>query len=149
MKIFLGSDHAGFDLKNKIFAYLTKKEYDVEDIGAKQLDAKDDYPQFAYEATTKVIGSTDGDPRAILVCGSGQGMAMAANRIGGIRAAVVWDDEVAKETREDNDSNVLSLPARSLDEEQAISIIETWLQTEFSNAPRHKRRIDEIDDIYG
>lgn len=149
MKIFLGSDHGGFKLKEELFAYLVKKGYDVEDVGAKTLDPDDDYPQFAYLATTKVLGSEDPDPRAILVCTGGQGMAMAANRIKGIRASLVWDKEEAKWTRADNDANVLSLPARILEADEANEIVETWLNTPFSGAPRHKRRIAELDDLYG
>ena len=149
MKIFLGTDHAGFELKQKIFAYLTKNGYEVEDVGARSLDPKDDYPQFAYQATTKLLGSNDDDPRAILVCGGGQGMCMAANRVRGIRAAVVWAPHEAKMTRLDNNSNVLCLPARSISEDEAYGIVETWLSTEFSKAPRHQRRIQEIEDIYG
>lgn len=151
MKIFLGSDHAGFNLKQKVFAYLAKNGYDVEDVGAKTLDPEDDYPQFAYQATVKLIGSEDKDPRAILICGSGQGMCISANRVRGIRAVVGWDAHEAKVTREDNNSNVLCLPARVLESDVKIAygIIETWLSAEFSNARRHARRIKEIEDIYG
>ncbi|MCE7936577.1 RpiB/LacA/LacB family sugar-phosphate isomerase [Candidatus Saccharibacteria bacterium CPR2] len=151
MKIFLGSDHAGFNLKQAVFAYLAKNGYNVEDVGAKTLDPDDDYPQFAYQATVKLLGSEDKDPRAILICGSGQGMCIAANRVRGIRASVVWDAHEAKVTREDNDSNVLCLPARVLekDPQAAYGIVETWLSTPFSGATRHIRRIKEIEDIYG
>jgi len=149
MKIFLASDHAGFKLKNELFGYLARNGYDVEDVGAKELDPKDDYPQFAYAAATQVLGSTDDDPRAILVCGGGQGMAIAANRVKGIRAAVVWNEEEAKRTRDDNDTNVLALPGRVLSEDKANQIVETWLNTPFSGASRHRRRINELDEIYG
>ncbi len=87
MKIYLGSDHQGFHLKTQIFAWLSQQNKDVEDVGGKVLDPKDDYPQFAQMAALKVLGSEDSDARAILVCGGGQGMAMAANRFKGIRAA--------------------------------------------------------------
>src|SRR2546430_1698801 len=113
MKIFLGSDHQGFQLKEKLFAYLSKHDYDVEDVGDKELDPDDDFPQFAYLAATKVLGE-EKDGRAILLCGGGQGMCMAANRVRGIRAAVIWDAHEAKMTRNDNDSNVLCLPAKLL-----------------------------------
>lgn len=148
MKVFIASDHAGFKLKNELFGYLARNGYDVEDVGAQQLDPNDDYPQFAYAAVTQVLGSNDEDPRAILVCGGGQGMAMAANRVAGIRAAVVWDVEEAKRTRDDNDSNVLSLPGRVLNDDKANAIVEAWLNTPFSGASRHRRRIAEIDEIY-
>ncbi len=149
MKIFLGSDHQGFKLKNELFGYLAKNGYDVEDVGAQKLDRNDDYPQFAYQVVTKVLGETDDDPRGIVICGGGQGMAMAANRVRGIRAAVIWDHEEAKMTRKDNDSNVLSLPARVLEDDQANQIVETWLSTPFTGATRHKRRIRELDELYG
>lgn len=148
MKIYLGSDHQGFHLKTQIFAWLSQQNKDVEDVGGKVLDPKDDYPQFAQMAALKVLGSEDSDARAILVCGGGQGMAMAANRFKGIRAAVAWDEEEAKMTRLDNDSNVLSLPARLLEDdiEAVKSIITTWLNTKFSGAARHTRRNQELDD---
>lgn len=149
MKIYLASDHAGFHLKEKVMAHLSKAKYDVEDEGDKVLDPADDFPQFAYAATTKVLGSDDPDARAILLCGSGQGMCMAANRVRGIRAALCWNEAVAHETRNDNDSNVLCLPVRFLSEEEILRIVDTWLKTPFSKAERHARRIREIEDIYG
>lgn len=148
MKIYIASDHAGFKLKNELFGYLARNGYDVEDVGAQTLDPNDDYPQFAYSAVTQVLGSNDEDPRAILVCGGGQGMAMAANRVRGIRASVIWDAEEAKMTRLDNNSNVLALPGRVLSADKANKIVETWLNTAFSGASRHQRRINEIDEIY-
>ncbi len=150
MKIFLGSDHNGFHLKEKVFAYLAKRGIDVEDIGDKQLDPDDDFPQFAEIAALKVIGETDSDPRAILICGGGQGMAMAANRYKGIRASVIWDSEEARMTRNDNDSNVLCLPSRVLEREEDIiwqDILDTWLHTEYANATRYKRRNAELDEL--
>ncbi len=153
MKIFLGSDHNGFHLKEKVFAYLSKNGFDVEDVGDQVLDKDDDFPEFASMAAIKIIGSTDEDPRAILICGGGQGMAMAANRFRGIRASVVWDEHEAKMTRHDNDSNVLSLPARLLDdkddnkEELWKTIIHTWLVTPFANAERFRRRNRQIDEL--
>ena len=149
MRVFLGSDHAGFHLKEKVEAHLIKKGYDVEDVGNKVLDPADDYPQFAYAATTKVLGSEYDDAKAILLCGSGQGMCIAANRVRGIRASLCWDIASARETRNDNDSNVLCVPARALTEQQAFAVIDTWLTTPFSKAERHARRIREIEDLYG
>ncbi|MDX1766276.1 MAG: RpiB/LacA/LacB family sugar-phosphate isomerase [Candidatus Saccharimonadales bacterium] len=148
MKIYLGSDHGGFDWKTDIFAYLSKHNYDVEDIGPEALNPDDDYPIFAQRATAKVLGSEDDDARAILICRGGQGMAIAANRFRGIRASVVWDANEAKMTRLDNDSNVLCLPADHIDKAEMEGIIETWLNTEFSQAPRHIRRLQEIDNFY-
>lgn len=149
MKIYLASDHQGFHLKEKVFAYLSKHGYDVEDVGDKTLDPSDDFPEFAAEAAIKVIGSEDEDPRAILLCGGGQGMAMAANRFRGIRASVIWDAHEAKMTRNDNDSNVLSLPARILENDDELwkGIVETWLNTPFAGAERYKRRNRQIDEV--
>jgi ribose 5-phosphate isomerase B len=148
MKIYLGSDHGGFEWKQKLFAYLSKNGYDVEDIGNKTLDPNDDYPQFAQVAVTRLLGSDDDDPRAILVCRGGQGMCIAANRFPGIRASVIWNAHEAKMTRLDNDSNVLCLPADHIDFEQVEGIVETWLSTKFSGASRHVRRLKEIDEFY-
>lgn len=148
MKLFLGADHGGFYLKEKIAAYLAKRGYDFEDVGDRELDPNDDFPQFAQMAATKVLGEDESnDPRAILICTGGQGMAMAANRFRGIRAAVIWDSFEARETRNDNDCNVLCLPARVLDDDLELwkDIIETWITTPFAGAPRYKRRNEELD----
>ena len=149
MKIFLGTDHNGFHLKEKIFSYLVKHGYEVEDVGDTTLDPEDDFPEFAQRAALKVLGEETGQGRAILLCGGGQGMAMAANRFRGIRAAVIWDAFEAKMTRYDNDSNVLCLPARILQDNEAAwrGIIETWLSTEFAGAARFKRRNAQIDEF--
>jgi ribose 5-phosphate isomerase B len=149
MKIFLGSDHNGFHMKERVFAYLVKHGYEVEDVGDEQLDPDDDFPQFAQAAALKVLGEEEGEGRAILLCGGGQGMAMAANRFKGIRASVVWDAFEAKMTRNDNDSNVLALPSRVLTDEEGTwqGIIETWLNTPFAAAVRFKRRNAEIDEL--
>lgn len=149
MKIYLGADHNGFHMKEHVFAYLAKHGYDVEDVGDAELNPADDFPEFAQLAALKVIGETDKDPRAILLCGGGQGMAMAANRFRGIRASVVWDAFEAKMTRNDNDSNVLCLPSRILEDSDAEwqGIIETWLNTPFANAVRFKRRNAQIDEL--
>lgn len=150
MKIYLGADHQGYHLKEKIFAYLAKRGYDVEDMSGDVLDPNDDFPLFAQAVALKVIGSDDKDPRGILICGGGQGMAMAANRFRGIRASVIWDAYEAKMTRYDNNSNVLSLPSRVVaDAEDGVwqGILETWLNTEFAGAVRFKRRNAELDEL--
>ena len=150
MKIYLGADHQGYHLKDKISAYLAKRGYDVEDMSGDVLDPNDDFPLFAQAVALKVIGSDDKDPRGILICGGGQGMAMAANRFRGIRASVIWDAYEAKMTRYDNNSNVLSLPSRVVaDAEDGVwqGILETWLNTEFAGAVRFKRRNAELDEL--
>ena len=153
MKIFLGADHGGFYLKEKIEAYLSKRGTEWEDVGGKELDPDDDFPQFAQMASLKVLGEDESsDPRAILICTGGQGMAMAANRFRGIRAVVIWDSFEAKESRNDNNSNILCLPARVVDAsgdngEIWKDIVDTWLATPFAGAPRYRRRNAELDDI--
>lgn len=147
MKVFLGSDHAGFHLKEKVFAHLSKREYDVQDVGDKELKPDDDFPQFAQMVAIKVLG--EDDARGILICGSGQGMCMAANRFRGIRASLVWDEREAKLTRNDNDSNVLCLPASVLDEDGAEwqKIVDAWLTTPFAGAARYIRRNRQLDEL--
>ena len=153
MKLFLGSDHGGYYLKEKLEAYLAKRGYDFEDVGDKELDPNDDFPQFAAQAAVKVLGEEEkDDPRAILICTGGQGMAMAANRFKGIRAVVVSTPQEAKESRDDNDSNVLCLPARLLDApgddlELWKDIVETWVATPFAGAARYVRRNRQLDEL--
>ena len=150
MKTSLGSDHNGFRLKEDVFNYLKKRGYEVFDVGDNELDPDDDFPQFAQAAAVRVLGEdTKNDPRAILICGGGQGMCMAANRFRGIRASVIWDRYEAKMTRNDNDSNILCLPARVLENNQKEwqDIIDTWLETPFAAAPRFKRRNAQIDEV--
>ena len=149
MKIYLGADHQGFAMKEQVFAYLAKRGHDVEDVGDREFKPDDDFPEFAQMAALKVLGDDSADPRAILICGGGQGMCMAANRFRGIRASVIWDAFEAKMTRNDNDSNVLCLPARILEKDQAEwqDIIDTWLTTPFASAPRYKRRNMQIDEL--
>ncbi len=149
MKIFLGSDHAGYELKSDIREHLVHSGHEVEDVGPHTLDPKDDYPQFAFAVTTKLLGDDDDDSRGILICGSGQGMTIAANRVRGIRAATAWNEQSAKDCREDDNCNVLTLPARLVDSEDALKIIDVWLKTPFSNSPRHQRRLKEIEELYG
>ena len=136
-------------MKEQVFAYLAKRGYDVEDVGDKEMRPDDDFPEFAQMAALKVLGDEDKDPRAILICGGGQGMCMAANRFRGIRASVIWDAYEARMTRNDNDSNVLCLPSRVLhnDEKEWKDIIDTWLETPFAGAARYKRRNAQIDEM--
>ena len=148
MKLFIGADHGGFQLKEKIEAYLSKRGIEWEDVGDKELDPQDDFPQFAQMAALKVLGEDERtDPRAILICTGGQGMAIAANRFKGIRAAVIWDNFEAHECRNDNNANVLCLPARVLDDDAELwkGIVDTFLETPFAGAVRFKRRNAELD----
>ena len=149
MQIFIGADHQGFALKDKIEVYLAKRNYPVEDVGALQYDKDDDFPPIAAAAALKIIGSEDDDPRAILICGGGQGMAMAANRFTGIRAVVIDNVEDAKLSRHDNDSNVLSLSAKLMENNDELwqEIVETWLNTKFSGKERFIRRNKQLDEL--
>lgn len=148
MKIYLGADHRGYELKMKIAAYLAKRNYPVEDVGAHEYDKDDDFTQYAAAAVLKVIGSQGDDPRAILICGGGQGMAMAANRFNDIRAAVVTTKEDAKLSRKDNDSNVLSLSANQFDDnDDWQEIVEAWLTEPFDGAERYVRRNTQLDNL--
>lgn len=149
MKIFIGADHRGFLLKESLEKFLTSRGYTVDDQGDQKLDPDDDFPIFASRVVVKVLSSDDSDPRGILFCGSGQGMAMMANRYKGIRAAVVWNVEEARAARNDDDSNVLALPAHIFeDDRQAMQdVVEAWLKTPFDSAARRVRRIKEMDSI--
>lgn len=153
MKIFLGADHGGFYLKEKIEAYLAKRGYDYEDVGGQELDPKDDFPQFAAAAAVKILGEDEkNDPRAILACRSGQGMAMAANRFKGIRAVVISTPQEARESRDDNNANVLCLSANLVDApgddlELWKDIVDTWLTTPFAGAARYVRRNRQLDEL--
>lgn len=149
MKLFLGADHNGFALKQKVFAYLAKQKYDVESVGDTEMNPEDDFPQFAQLAALRVLGEDEGKAGAILICGSGQGMCMAANRFRGIRAIVGYDAHEVKMARNDTDSNVLCLPARMLEDNDELwrDIVDTWLKTPFAAAPRFKRRNAELDEL--
>lgn len=149
MTIYLGADHGGWEYKNQIREHLTHLGHTVIDCGAVTLDEDDDYPRYAYAVSSKLLGDTSEDPRGILVCGSGEGMAIAANRVRGIRAMVAWGPAVARESRQDNDSNVLSLPARFLDIETTLATVDAWIETPFSNEDRHLRRLEQIEELYG
>lgn len=144
MRIFIASDHAGFIKKQELTRELSG-EFDVTDLGPEKLNPQDDYPIFAERVGRAVVD----EPGAmgILICDSGQGMEIAANKVDGVRAAVAWNKHVAYETRRDNDSNVLSLPAAELSLDEMVEIARTWLGTAFSGSERHQRRIDEIEQI--
>jgi ribose 5-phosphate isomerase B len=149
MQLFIASDHRGYDLKNRTMIYLEKKGYKVTDAGDKKRNPEDDYPLFATKVVHKILHAKDRDVRGILFCGSGQGMIMAANRFKGIRAGLGWSVEAAKGIRNDEDSNLLVIPADVfIDNESTLHlIIDTWLNTPFANASRYRRRIKELDEL--
>lgn len=148
MKIYVGSDHRGFAFKAQLLDYVRSIGHDAQDVGDKKLDPDDDFPIFAAKAVQLVLADPDRDARAILICGSGQGMAIAANRFRGIRAGLGWSIEAAKSTRNDEDSNVLALPAELMgNEKKWQDIVHAWLSTPFANAPRFIRRNRQLDDF--
>ncbi|MBI4015029.1 MAG: RpiB/LacA/LacB family sugar-phosphate isomerase [Candidatus Aenigmarchaeota archaeon] len=140
-KIFIGADHNGFALKKKIKVWLDKKGLAQEDMGNIFYDASDDYPDYALRVARRV--SKD-KARGVLVCGSSHGMAIAANKIKGIRAVAVNNMQDARKTREDDDANVICLSGWQLSFSQAVKILGVWLSTPFSGEARHKRRLAKI-----
>ena len=145
MIIHIATDHAGLELKEKVKSYLSKLDYEVVDHGAYEYDALDDYPDFIFPCAEAV--SKDPNSKGIILGGSGQGEAMAANRVKGVRAAVFYNgpDEIIKLSRQHNDANILSLGARFMSEQEMYKIIELWLSTDFESG-RHKRRIEKLDE---
>lgn len=143
--IYLGSDHAGFNLKQAIKRFLSNKGYEYEDLGNLKLKKDDDYPDFG----ARVAGKVSEDPKnnkGILICGSAEGMGMVANKFKGVRAAVVYDKGSAKMAREHNDANVLSISGWKLTEAKAKTLVKEFLETKFSGG-RHKRRVEKIKNI--
>lgn len=147
MKIFIGTDHNGFMLKNSLVKYLIKAGYDVEDLSAEKLNPEDDFPLFASRVVHAMQASGESENLGILLCGSGQGMCMAANRYKGIRAALGYDRESVRSARNDDDANILCLPARHLKKDQTNILVETFLNTPFSHVGKYQRRIKEIDEF--
>jgi ribose 5-phosphate isomerase B len=145
MIIHIATDHAGLELKEKVKSYLSKLDYEVVDHGAYEYDALDDYPDFIFPCAEAV--SNDSNSKGIILGGSGQGEAMAANRVKGVRAAVFYNgpDEIIKLSRQHNDANILSLGARFMSDQEMYKIIELWLSTDFESG-RHKRRIEKLDE---
>jgi len=145
MNIHIATDHAGLELKNIIQDYLIKKGHDVKDHGAYEYDALDDYPDFIFPCAQAV--AADPESRGIILGGSGQGEAMAANRIKGVRAAVFYNGpvEIVKLSREHNNANILSLGARFMSEDEIYDVIEMWLNEPFAGG-RHQIRIEKLDN---
>ncbi len=144
MRIHLATDHAGLELKNGIGDHLRKKGHEVVDHGAHQYDAEDDYPDFIFPCAEAV--AADPDSRGIILGGSGQGEAMCANRVRGVRAAVYYgsESEIPRLSREHNNANILSLGARFISKEEIYLVIDEWLAEPFAGG-RHQRRIDKLD----
>ena len=144
MRVYLGSDHAGYDLKQRLVDHIGSLGHDVVDCGPPAYDAEDDYPPYVLRAASRTAG--DPGSRGIVLGGSGNGEAIAANKVPGVRCALAYSDDTARLAREHNDANVLSLGARMYDEAAALRYVELFLSTGFSDEPRHSRRIGQITD---
>ena len=143
MRLAIGSDHRGFDSKHRVVEWLKQAGHEIKDVGTDQAESAD-YPDFA-----RIVGgqvSSGEAERGILICGSGIGMSIAANKVHGVRAALCHNSQSAEMSRRHNDANVLCLSADSLDEEQMQPIVQTWLSTEFEGG-RHARRVGKIAEI--
>ncbi|MFH0937137.1 MAG: RpiB/LacA/LacB family sugar-phosphate isomerase [Candidatus Daviesbacteria bacterium] len=143
--IYLGADHRGFELKEKIKTRLIDEGYKVTDLGNDHLDENDDYVDFAYKVAQAVVELPENE--GIILCGSGAGVDMVANKVEGIRSALAFDVARAKQAREHEDANVISLPADTLDEEIAWEIVKTFLETPFSGEEKHVRRLEKLEEI--
>lgn len=139
-KIAIGADHAGFPYKQPLKEYLESQGYEVSDFGTYTTDSVD-YPDFAHPVAT-AVESQDAE-RGVLLCGSGQGVCITANKHQGIRAALVWDEPLASLARQHNDANVICLPVRFISLEKAVACVDTFLNTEFEGG-RHQNRVSKI-----
>lgn len=148
MKIFISSDHAGFDLKKFLVERLSIEGHEVRDLGPKTYEPEDDYPDF-ISLVGKEISREPSGAKGIVIGGSGQGEAMCANKFYGVRAVVYYggNPDIVKLSREHNDANVLSLGARFMSHQDALSAVNLWLKTPFSGDERHKRRLQKLFNI--
>ncbi len=143
--LVLGADHGGFALKEYLKHALVKRGVHIEDLGPTRRTPGDDYPLIA-SAISRHVRRTTGS-RGVLLCGSGIGMSVVANKHAGIRAALVWSEKVAVRSRQEEDANILVLPAHFLSRAAALRIVEVWLKTPFKRIPRYRRRLGEIARI--
>jgi ribose 5-phosphate isomerase B len=144
MRVYLGSDHAGFELKARLIEHVTGLGHEAVDCGAHGYDAEDDYPAPCITAAARTVA--DAGSLAIVIGGSGNGEQIAANKVRGVRAALVWSDDTARLAREHNDANVMSIGARNHPADDAQRFVELFLQTPFSGGERHKRRIAQLTE---
>jgi ribose 5-phosphate isomerase B len=142
MRVYLGSDHAGFELKARLIAHLTGLGHEAVDCGAHEFDPEDDYPAPCVTAALRTVA--DPGSLCVVIGGSGNGEQIAANKVTGTRAALVWSDDTARLAREHNDANVISIGARNHAEADALRFVENFLATPFSTGARHRRRIAEL-----
>jgi ribose 5-phosphate isomerase B len=142
MNIAIGSDHAGFKLKNELLVYLLEKGLELQDFGPDSADSVD-YPDYAHKVAESV--STGENDLGILICGSGNGVCITANKHKGIRAALAWEEEIAALARQHNNANVLCVPARFVSKAKAFKIVDAWLDATFEGG-RHQNRVSKIED---
>ncbi|MET8310020.1 MULTISPECIES: ribose-5-phosphate isomerase [unclassified Micromonospora] len=142
MRVYLGSDHAGFELKVHLANYLAKQGYDVVDVGPHGYDPDDDYPAFCLHTGDRVVADETG--LGVVIGGSGNGEQIAANKVAGVRAALAWSVETAQLARQHNDANVVAVGARQHTLDEATAIVEAFLSTPFSGNERHARRIAQV-----
>ena len=143
----MGTDHNGFYMRAALIQYLQRAGYEVHDEGDTSYDKEDDYPVVASKLVHDMLASGEQDARGILICGSGQGMCMAANRFKGIRALLGYDRESVRSARNDDDANVLCLPANTLKKQDVNVLVEAFLNTPFAHVGRYQRRIKEMDEL--
>lgn len=139
MRVYLGSDHAGFELKRHLVEWLTGQGHEAVDCGPRTYDAADDYPPFVLRAAQRTV--QDPGSLGVVIGGSGNGEAIAANKVAGVRAALAWSEETARLGREHNDANVISIGARMHSLDEATRFVEVFVSTPFSAEERHSRRI--------
>jgi ribose 5-phosphate isomerase B len=144
MRVYIGSDHAGYELKDHLLTWLERNGHEPVDCGPVAYDPDDDYPPFCLLAATRV--ANDPDSLGIVLGGSGNGEQIAANKVDGIRAALVWSTEIAELARLHNNANVISIGARMHTAEEAAGFVEVFLNTAYTNEPRHTRRIGLLAD---
>jgi ribose 5-phosphate isomerase B len=142
VRVYLGSDHAGFELKAHLVWHLTSVGHEAIDVGPARYDAADDYPPFCIEAARRAIA--DPGSLAVVIGGSGNGEQIAANKVPGVRAALAWNTETARLGREHNDANVVAIGGRMHTIDEATEIVGVFLATPFSQDERHKRRIAQV-----
>jgi ribose 5-phosphate isomerase B len=147
MRVYLGSDHAGFELKARLVEHLRGLGHEPVDCGAHTFDDQDDYPPPCITAATRTVA--DPGSLGVVIGGSGNGEQIAANKVRGVRAALAWNDETARLARQHNDANIVSIGARNHPVEVAVRFVEIFLDTPFSYEPRHQRRIEMLGEYEG
>ena len=145
MTVFIGADHRWFVLKEQLRAWLSEQGYTVVDCGAYEHNPGDDFPEYAHAVATNVAEKEDG--KGIVICGSGVGVDIVANKVKGIRAAIGFDETQVKEAREDDDLNVLALASDVISEELAKQLVDIFLNTNYVQSERHERRVEKMETV--